>query len=429
MIRKQTNWAGNITFRAERVHRPSSVPALQRLVAGSRRIRALGTGHSFNRIADTPGDLVSLAALPRLIELDTANAAVTVGAGLAYGELAVALNAAGCALHNLASLPHISVAGACATGTHGSGERNGNLATAVSAVEMVTADGDLVTVSRHADPETFPAAVVSLGALGIATRLTLDTLPAFDVRQFVYEDLPGEQVTGHFDEIAGSGYSVSLFTDWRSSRFRQVWVKRRTDAADSWAPDPRWMGGRLADGPRHPVPGMNPGHCTEQLGVPGPWHQRLPHFRLEFTPSAGDELQSEYLLPRARAVDGLRALQPVAGRMAPVLRICEVRTIAADEAWLSPSYQRETVAFHFTWIKDWAAVAPVLSLIEQRLAPLAARPHWGKLFAASPQAVRASYPRIADFSELMCRHDPAGKFSNDMLGRYLGAAGQPREDT
>ncbi len=423
MSRKHTNWAGNVTFGAERLHRPSSVPQLQHLVARSRRIRALGTGHSFNGIADSPGDLVSLAGLPRVIEAGTADAAVTVSAGLAYGELAVALNAAGRALHNLASLPHISVAGACATGTHGSGERNGSLAAAVSAVEMVTAEGDLVTVSRDADPGTFPAAVVSLGALGIVTRLTLDTLPAFDVRQFVYEDLPGDQVAGHFDEIAGSGYSVSLFTDWRSWTFRQVWLKRRADAADSWAPGPRWMGGRLADGPRHPVPGMPPGNCTEQLGVPGPWHERLPHFRLEFTPSAGDELQSEYLLPRACAIDALRALRPVAGLIAPVLRICEIRTVAADEAWLSPAYRRDTAAFHFTWVKDWPAVAPVLPVIEERLAPLQARPHWGKLFAASPEALRGLYPRLDDFRQLMRCHDPAGKFRNDLLDRYLPPAG------
>jgi alditol oxidase len=417
------NWAGNVTFGAERLHRPSSVPELQRLVAGSTRIRALGTGHSFSRIADSPGDLVSLAGLPRLIDVDTARAEVTVGAGLAYGELAVALNAAGLALHNLASLPHISVAGACATGTHGSGEHNGNLATAVTAIQMVTAGGDLVTASRDSDPARFPGMVVGLGALGIVWRLTLAAEPAFQVRQWVYEDLPWAQVTGNFDEIMASGYSVSLFTDWRHARFSQVWLKRRADAAGSVTAEPRWLGGRLADGPRHPVPGMPPDHCTQQLGVPGPWHERLPHFRLEFTPSAGDELQSEYLLPRASAIDGLEALRPVAGRIAPVLRICEVRAIAADRAWLSPSYQRDTVGVHFTWVNDWAAVAPVLSLIEERLAPLDARPHWGKLFRAGPGAVSGLYPRLGDFRQLMRGFDAAGKFRNDLIDRYLSVTG------
>ena len=388
-------------------------------MASGRQVRALGTGHSFNTLADTPGDLVSLAGLPRVIEVDTANASVTVGAGLTYGELAAELNAAGRALHNLASLPHISVAGACATGTHGSGERNGNLATAVSAVEMVTADGDLVTVSRDGDPDRFPGTVVGLGAVGIVTRMTLDTLPAFEVRQWVYDDLPLDHVTKHFDEIAGSAYSVSLFTDWRGPLFRQAWLKRRTDVTDSWAPEPRWMGGRLADGPRNPVPGMDPAQCTEQLGVPGPWHERLPHFRPELAPGSGDELQSEYLLPRGSAVEGLQALRPVAGLIAPVLRICEIRTIAADELWLSPSYQRDSVAFHFTWIKDWPAVKPVLGEIEKHLAPMDARPHWGKLFRTGPEAMPGLYPRLDDFRQLMRCYDPAGKFRNGLLDRYF----------
>lgn len=388
-------------------------------MASGRQVRALGTGHSFNTLADTPGDLVSLAGLPRVIDVDTANASVTVGAGLAYGELAAELNAAGRALHNLASLPHISVAGACATGTHGSGEHNGNLATAVSAATMVTADGDLVTVSRDGDPDRFPGVVVGLGAVGIVTRMTLDTLPAFEVRQYVYDDLALEQVTEHFDEIAGSAYSVSLFTDWRGLLFRQAWLKRRTDVTDSWAPEPRWMGGRLADGPRNPVPGMDPAQCTEQLGVPGPWHERLPHFRPELAPGSGDELQSEYLLPRGSAVEGLQALRPVAGLIATVLRICEIRTIAADELWLSPSYQRDSVAFHFTWIKDWAAVKPVLGQIEERLAPMHARPHWGKLFRTGPEAMPGLYPRLDDFRQLMRYYDPAGKFRNGLLDRYF----------
>jgi alditol oxidase len=419
MNEKLANWAGNVTFRAERFHRPSSLSELQRLVSQARRIRVLGTGHSFNCLADTSGDLVTVVGLPRLIEVDAAKSAVRVSAGLTYGEICPALHKAGRALRNLASLPHISVAGACATGTHGSGDRNSNLATSVSAVEMVTADGDVVTASRDADPGRFPGVVVALGALGIVTQLTLDTVPAFDIRQYVYEDLPYEQVSEHFDQIFSSAYSVSLFTDWRMPRIRQAWLKRRADAADGWAAEPEWMGGRLAAGPRNPVPGMPAANCTEQLGVPGPWHERLPHFRPEFTPSAGDELQSEYLLPRASATDALHALQPIAGQLAPVLQISEIRTVAADELWLSPSHQRDTVAFHFTWIKDWAAVAPVLAQVEERLAPLQARPHWGKLFVMNPEAVGGMYPRLDDFRRLMRDYDPAGKFRNDLLDRFF----------
>jgi alditol oxidase len=423
--RPRTNWAGNVTFGAERFHRPATVGELQGLVARSSRVRALGTGHSFNGLADTPGDLVSVTGLPRLIEMDNANDAVTISASLSYGEVASELNRAGRALPNLASLPHISVAGACATGTHGSGDGNGGLATSVSAVEMVTADGDLVTVSRRADPARFPGMVVALGALGIVTRMTLETVPAFDVRQYVYEDLAYEQVTGHFGEIMSSAYSVSLFTDWRGPRICQAWLKRRADAVSPPPLEPGWMGARLADGPRNPVPGMLPASATEQLAVPGPWHERLPHFRAAFNPSTGDELQSEFLLPRAQAASALLALDQIAGRLAPVTQICEIRTVAADDLWLSPAYMQDSVAFHFTWVSDWAAVAPVLAEVDERLMALHARPHWGKLFTASPGMLRGRYPRLNDFRRLMHACDPPGKFRNDFLDRYVGPGRQP----
>ena len=426
-----TNWAGNITFGARRIHRPSSLAQLRELVAGSERIRALGTGHSFSRLADTSGDLVSVAGLDPVMDIDTARGAVTVSAGVRYGELARYLDTAGYALHNLASLPHISVAGAVATGTHGSGDGNGNLSTAVSAMELVDAGGDLVEVSREADGERFDGMVVALGGLGIVTRMTLDVEPAFDVRQYVYEDLPRDVLDAHWAEIFGSAYSVSLFTDWRGSHINQVWLKQRLDGHADAAPPARWMGATLADGPRHPLAGMPAQNCTEQLGVPGPWYARLPHFRLEYTPSSGEELQSEYLLPRQAVVEALDAVASVGERVAEVLQISEIRTIAADELWLSPSYRRDSVAFHFTWIADGSAVAPVLDALDERLAPLGARPHWGKLSVAdrrsrrsgklggAPAAVAARYPRLPDFVDLLARSDPAGKFRNELMDGYF----------
>jgi alditol oxidase len=427
MTGRMTNWAGNITFGPEHLHRPSSVEELQHLVAGAGQLRVLGTGHSFNRIADSPGDLVSVADLPATVSVDAEAGSVTVAAGVRYGELATRLHAQGLALHNLASLPHISVAGACATGTHGSGDRNGSLSTAVSALEIVKADGELVTLSRQADRDGFPGAVVALGCLGVVTRLTLDVQPAFDVRQYVYDDLPGDAVDKNLEEILASAYSVSLFTDWSGPRFNQVWLKQRVGESPQPAgqpagrPQPRWLGATLADGPRHPVPGMSAVNCTEQLGTAGPWHTRLPHFRLDFTPSSGEELQSEYIVPRDRAVEALHAVGEVRDRVAPVLQISEIRTIAADELWLSPSYRRDSVGIHFTWIKDTDAVAPAMAAVEDRLAPLAARPHWGKLFGVGPEAVTGRYERWSDFVELVHRFDPAGKFRNDMMRRYLPA--------
>jgi len=417
-----TNWARNITFTAQRLHRPTSVGELQAVVAGSERARPLGTGHSFNRIADSPGDLVSVAGLPKTIEVDRGRATVTVSAGIRYGELAVRLHEEGYALRNLASLPHISVAGACATGTHGSGDGNGNLATAVSALEMVTAQGDVVTLSAAADDDQFRGGVVGLGGLGVVTRLALDIVPSFDVRQYVYEELPPGQLDEHFADIVSGAYSVSLFTDWREPGFRQVWLKRRTDEDDSPAPQPRWHGARLADGPRHPVAGVSAAACTQQMGVPGPWHERLPHFRLDFTPSSGEELQSEYLVPRRHAIDALTAIGRIRDQVAPVLQISEIRTVASDDLWMSPSYRRDSVAIHFTWVKDTGAVTPVLAAIENELAPFEARPHWGKLFGTSPEVMRRLYERLPDFERLLQHYDPAGKFRNELIDTYFPAS-------
>jgi alditol oxidase len=416
-----TNWAGNVAFSATRIHRPASVAELQQLVAAGAWVRALGTGHSFSRIAETPGDLVSVAGLPKIMKVDAEAATVTVSAGVRYGELAPHLHAAGYALRNLASLPHISVAGACATGTHGSGNSNGNLATAVCAMEMITAGGDAVTMSREADGDRFRGAVVGLGALGIVTSLSLDIVPAFGIRQYVYENLPYEQLYEHLTDIFASAYSVSLFTDWRSPRIRQVWLKQRAGKHDPPAPGTRWYGALAADGPRHPVPGLPAANSTQQLGVPGAWHERLPHFRLDFTPSAGDELQSEYLLPQQLAAGALRAIASIGDRVAPVLRISEIRTVSADDLWLSPSYRQDSMAIHFTWINDVPAVMPLLATVEDRLAPFGARPHWGKLFTTSPAALSRLYDRLPDFQRLLRSLDPDGKFRNKFIDTCVPA--------
>jgi xylitol oxidase len=416
---RETNWAGNIVYRAARVARPRSVSEAQELVAANSQVRAVGTGHSFNRIADTPGVLISLADLPPAIEIDPGRAAVTLPGGISYGELAQQLDAAGYALPTTASLPHLSVAGAVATATHGSGDANGNLATVVSGLELITADGSTRTLRRDTEGESYRGCVVGLGSLGLVSALTLDLVPAFSIRQYVYEGLPAAMLRSHFDEIFGSAYSVSVFTNWRDDRHGQVWLKVRDEERDAWRPARRWMDATLADHQVNPVPGGDPDHATQQLGVPGSWYQRLPHFRAEFTPSSGQELQSEYLVPRQVAVGAFDALASLGSLMAPVLQIAEIRTVAPDDLWLSTSYQRDTVALHFTWIKDTAAVAPVIAAMEHLLTPLGARPHWAKLFGMPPHVVRALYPRSADFQDLLSRHDPDGKFRNGFIDKYF----------
>lgn len=416
-----TNWAGNITFSSRELHRPASQAALRGLVAGSRQVRVLGSGHSFNRIADVDGDgpgtaLLSLCALEPSIDVDTTARTVRVSGGVRYAELARHVASYGLALPNMASLPHISVAGSVATGTHGSGNGNQSLAEVVRAVELVTADGETRVLSRGDDG--FDGSVVSLGALGVVVTLTLDLVPDFTVSQHVFGELPVAALD--FDAVTSSAYSVSLFTDWRGSRFNQVWLKQRGEAAVDfpWAAP--------VSEARHPVPGMPAVNCTQQLGVPGSWHERLPHFRAEFTPSSGAELQSEYLLPREHATAALHALDAIRGEVAPVLQVCEVRTVAADTQWLSPAHGRDTVAFHFTWVPDAAAVHPVVARVEERLAPFAPRPHWGKVFDADPAELGARYPHAAEFAALAQRLDPQGKFRNAFVRSFVSPFLQAR---
>ncbi|MCX4450857.1 D-arabinono-1,4-lactone oxidase [Streptomyces sp. NBC_01789] len=415
MTPAEKNWAGNITFGARRLCVPRSVRELRDTVAASAAVRPLGTRHSFNTIADTTGDHISLAGLPRVADIDVARRTLTLSAGLRYGEFAAELHERGFALANLGSLPHISAAGAVATGTHGSGVGNRSLAASVRTLSLVTADGGTRTLTRT--DEDFAGAVVSLGALGVVTSLELDLVPAFDVRQWVYEDLPEATLTARFDEVMSAAYSVSVFTDWSPGPVGQVWLKQRVGGEGAAGMPAEWLGARLADGPRHPIPGVPAVNCTEQRGVPGPWYQRLPHFRMEFTPSNGDELQSEYFVARADAVAAYEALARLRDRIAPVLQISEIRTVAADDLWLSPAHGRDSVAFHFTWVPDAAAVAPVVAGIEEALAPFGARPHWGKVFSTAPEVLRTLYPRYADFEALMIRYDPEGTFRNPFLDR------------
>ena len=409
----ERNWAGNYRYAAPIAH-PTSIAEVQQLVSAASRVRALGSRHSFNAIADSPGTLVALDRVDDAIVIHPAARSVEVSGGTTYGTLAVELQRQGYALHNLASLPHISVAGAIATGTHGSGDQNGSLATAVSALEIVTATGELLRVDRST-PD-FAGTVVALGALGIVTRVTLDIQPSFNVRQFVYENLPWSRVLENFDAVTSSAYSVSLFTDWRGDAVDQAWVKSR---GTDFSGDPTFFGGTAAAVGRHPLPGISAINCTEQLGVAGPWSERLAHFRMAFTPSNGDELQSEYHVPREHAVAAIEAMRALSARIAPLLLVSEIRSVATDDLWLSPSYQRAGVALHFTWKPEQAAVEALLPDLEAALAPFAVRPHWGKLFQTDAATLATSFPRLGDFRALADRLDPAGKFRNDFLERTV----------
>jgi xylitol oxidase len=347
---------------------------------------------------------------------------VTVGAGVKYGQLAPYIDGHGFALHNLASLPHVSVAGACATATHGSGSRNGNLSTAVSGMELVLADGSKVSLSRQKDGEHFDALVVGLGALGVQTKVTLDLLPTFQVAQVVYQNLSFDHLEKHLDEIFLSGYSVSLFTDWQNHRATQVWIKRRVEPGAAGGFPGEFFGARRATEKLHPITGHDATPCTEQMGIPGPWYERLPHFKMAFTPSSGNEIQTEYFVPRDKGYEAILAVEQLKDRITPHLFVTELRTIEQDNLWMSMAYQRPSLAIHFTWKPESDAVHAVLPLIEKQLAPFDARPHWAKVFTMAPSRIQSLYPRMADFKSLMAKHDPQGKFRNQFLDDNLFGA-------
>ncbi|WP_128546818.1 D-arabinono-1,4-lactone oxidase [Larkinella soli] len=416
---KLKNWAGNYEYGTTNLYSAKTLDQVKAFVKKEEKFKVLGTRHCFNGIADSDRQFLSVLALEEAVDLDKDSQTVTVPAGVKYGQLAPVLEKRGFALHNLASLPHISVAGACATATHGSGVKNGNLSTAVTAMELVTAKGEVVQLSRTRDKNTFEGAVVHLGGLGVVTKVTLQVQPTFQMRQYVYENLPLDQLKDHFEEIMSAGYSVSLFTDWQKKRISEVWVKNRMGKDKDRNQKDTFFGATPAKRNLHPIVELSAENCTEQMGVAGPWYERLPHFKMGFTPSSGKELQSEYFVDRKNAVEAILAVEKLRNQVSPHLFITELRTIDKDNFWLSPCYERASLAIHFTWKQDWPAVRKLLPVIERELAPFQARPHWGKLFTLTPDRLESLYPKMQAFRQLVKQYDPKGKFRNEFLGKTV----------
>lgn len=413
------NWSGNLEYSTDNVFYPKSVDEVQALVKKLSKVRALGTRHCFNTIADSKNNLICTKELNKIVSLDATAGTVTVEGGIKYGELAPYLHEKGFALHNLASLPHISVAGSITTATHGSGVKNANLAAAVNALEIVIANGSVIHLSRKKDGEKFLGAVVGLGALGIITKVTLDIEPTFMMRQNVYLRMPLSELKEHFEKIVSAGYSVSLFTDWQNESINEVWIKSRTDDGTDNNAMPEFFGAKAATKNMHPIAELSAENCTEQMGVPGPWYERLPHFKMGFTPSSGKELQAEYFIPFHNAVDAIFAIQRLGKQIGPHLFISEIRTIAADDFWMSPCRKQGSVTIHFTWKQEWTEVIKLLPLVEKELMPFNVKPHWGKIFTLSSKVLDTRYDKLDDFKHMVSTYDPHGKFRNDFLNTNI----------
>jgi xylitol oxidase len=414
-----TNWAGNLTYSTGNVHYPKTVESMQEVVRKCDKLRALGSRHSFNTIADSKENQLSLQNINKVIALDKNANTITIESGTRYGDFAPYLDENGYALANLASLPHITVAGACATATHGSGVNNGNLSTSVAAIEFINAAGDVVRLSKKKDGDKFYGAVVHLGAIGIVTKVTLDIVPTFKMKQLVYLNMPMDELKNNFNDLESKGYSVSLFTDWKDKNINEVWIKSRVDDGNTATAAPELYGAKLATKNMHPIATESAENVTDQMGIPGPWYERMPHFKMGFKPSAGKELQAEFFVPIEHAYNAIMAVEKLNEKITPHLFITEIRTIHADEFWMSPCYKQTSVAIHFTWKQQTEAVMNLLPLIEEQLSPFNAKPHWAKLFTMQPKVLQSRYEKLTDFKQLVAEYDPKGKFRNEFLEKNI----------
>lgn len=414
-----TNWAGSLTFSTSNVYYPKTVEDVQEIVRKCEKLRIIGSRHSFSKIADSTENLICLDHLNKLVALDTVNNTMTVEGGMKYGHLSQYLHEKGYALSNLASLPHISIAGSIATATHGSGVNNPCLTSSVATLELVKADGSVIVLSRKKDADLFKAVVVGLGAFGVITKVTLDLEPTFDIQQDVYLNLPMKELEQNFKKIVSCAYSVSLFTNWTNKNINEVWIKSKVEKGTPKKFPSEFHGAKLATKKMHPVETQDAEPCSDQLGVPGPWYDRLPHFKMGFNPSTGKELQTEYFIPIENAYEAIMAIEALSDKISPHVLITEVRTIKGDDDWMSPCYKRDCIGIHFTWKQEWEAVRQLLPKIEAVLEPLKPRPHWAKLFAMAPSRLQSRYEKIGEFKTLLQKFDPTGKFRNEFIDTYI----------
>lgn len=402
------NWAGNIKFQDSKTLAPKSISEIQDIVRTNRKVKARGTAHSFNTIADTKYVALLLDQMPKEIIINKEKKSVTVSAALKYGEVAEELHKNGLALHNLASLPHISIAGAIATGTHGSGSNNGNLATAVKSFDVVLADGSFRNINSS-DGDLYYGGVIGLGLVGIVVRVELNIQSTFNLGQNVYLGMKRDNFRDNFDAIMSSGYSVSYVTTWQQEMAGEVWVK----FLEGTTPPEVLFGSHGATEKLHLLKNHSPEPCNDQLGIIGPWHLRLPHFKMEFTPSSGAELQSEFFVNRAQASSALLALEAIADQISIPLMGSEIRTIASDNFWMSPHYKSNDVGIHFTW-KQIPETFEAVKAIETTLKPFQYRPHLGKIYTAAPSYISSVFPKFKNFQELISQIDPNNKFGNEV---------------
>jgi L-gulono-1,4-lactone dehydrogenase len=435
------NWAGTATATPARWCRPGTeaeiCAAVKDAAPAGLTVRALGSGHSFTAAAATSGVALDLSAWTGIIAADTRTGLVTARSGTTLRALNAELGGLGLAMANLGDIDAQTLAGALSTGTHGTGARLGGLATQVEALELVLADGSVVTCSASARPELFAAARVGLGALGVITTVTLRCVPSFTLLADE-RPMPVEEVLGQFDVLAGANDHFEFY--WFPYG-RQALVKRNNrlpvpdgaQATPSPRPLPAWrrfwefevmenaaFGALCRVGRAAPrlIPSLN---RLSSAALSSRTYTGTSH-RVFVTPRRVRFAESEYAVPRESLGHVIAELRRAVPRLAdPVMFPVEVRVAAADDIWLSTGYGRESA---YVAIHQYAGLPyqAYFDRFESIVAEVAGRPHWGKLHSLDAGRLRPLYPRFDDFRRVRAEADPEGRFGNAYLTRVFGPA-------
>jgi FAD-linked oxidoreductase len=449
------NWAGTATATPARWAQPRSeaeiCAAVKEAAAAGLPVRALGSGHSFTAAAATSGLALDLSLWTGVTAADTRTGLVTVRSGTTLRALNAALAEFGLALANLGDIDAQTIAGALATGTHGTGARLGGLATQIEALDLVLADGSLVSCSASARPDLFAATRVGLGALGVVTAVTLRCVPSFTLAADE-RPMPVEQVIEEFGALAAANDHFEFY--WFPYG-RQALVKRNNrvpSGGPAAVPAGRAAGRAAVPAGRAaaPMPGWrrfwefevmeNAAFGTLcRLGRAAP--RLVPalnrlssaalsarsytdaSYRVFVTPRRVHFVESEYAVPRESLPGVLAELRRAVPRLAdPVMFPVEVRVAAADDIWLSTAYGRDSA---YIAVHQYAGLPyrAYFDLFESVVAPVAGRPHWGKLHSLDAGRLGPLYPRFEDFRRVRAEVDPEARFGNAYLARVLGPAG------
>ncbi|KAI1700234.1 d-arabinono-1,4-lactone oxidase domain-containing protein [Ditylenchus destructor] len=355
------NWGNNFRFSTQNIQYPTSVEEVQQIVRNANKLRVVGTRHSFSKIADSPNTMLSTLALKNIIGFDPTVPSITVQAGITYTDLNPFLPNYG---------PN--------------------------------------------DPE-LKAIAVGLGAFGVITQVELEVEPTFNLTNYVFVNMPEQDIYDHFDEIENLGYSVQLFTDFSTPGvWDQVWVWVRSDENSNVGNMQNLYGATRTHEQVTAIEALPPTYLMEQ-GKEQPWYYGLVDYHLGLSGFDGAEIQSEYFMPYENAIPAIQAVSNFSDLIAPRVYTMLIRTIKGDDLWMSESFNETTVAIHFTWKPNMTAVMEVLPQIEQALLPYGARPHWGKVFAQGPETYLHRYPKLNQWKQLAETLDPTHKFRNKFL--------------